>query len=331
MHTSMRTPSHLPPDIAARERSYRRRAWMSVGSLTLLGVGAIVAHHLLPPEAHQNLWAALHPVPSISSSHDQWQFVLRATLVIVHHGFHILLVTGFLYAVWDRLHAWRGLAAALAHLETRRPRPGSRLWRAAHVAALDPTRVRVARWLPDPAFTVGWIRPVVYVAQPLIRRLGRDELASLLAHERAHVIRRDPLRLAILRGIACGLFWIPVLRQLVRDVADDMEVCADDDAVVRVGDRPATLATAILHAARWPQSHTATWNGTTAWQYQGAVGFTAASTAQRAADAIGLLERRVRRLMGENPPIQTHVTPLATLTATATLVLGWLSSLAMTH
>jgi Zn-dependent protease with chaperone function len=249
--------------------------------------------------------------------------MLQATLTTIHHGFHILLIAGFVYAMWDRYRTWRGLSGVLALVDASQPRPKTRLWRAARAAGLDPARVRVVRWLPDPAFTVGWLYPTIYVARPLIRCLNTNELVAVLAHERAHLIRRDPLRLAVLRLIACGLFWIPVLRQLVADVADETEVRADDAALAHAGNRPMALASAIMRAAqlRIPRmSQPSQWALAT-------TSFTRPKEVSRPEFGRGLLERRVRRLVGEDPPIATHVTRIAMTIAMTTLLLGWVSGI----
>ena len=71
----------------------------------------------------------------------------------------------------------------------------------------------VVSGLPNPAFTVGWFHPMVYVAAELAEWLTSDELAAVLAHERAHLGRRDPLRLSVLRFLGRTLFWLPALHR----------------------------------------------------------------------------------------------------------------------
>ena len=311
----------------ARERSRHRTLWLRMSGLTLLGIGAIVAHHLVPEALPYHEYAPI-TWTTIRAATDA-NAVLEMVLVTVHHGFHLLLVTGFLYAAWDRYRAWRGLTHVLRLVDTHAPQPRTRVWKAARAAGLTPARVQVVRWLPDPAFTVGWLRPTVYVAQPLVDRLSRDELMSVLAHERAHTVRRDPLRLAILRWIACGLFWIPVLRQLVQDIVDETEVQADDVALTYVGNRSMTLAAAIMQAAAFRTYARCGSPDRTPWATAGVTGVVGTAVDSGDGRVVGLLERRVRRLMGEDPPITTHVTRTAVIIATITLLLGWLSGIAI--
>src|SRR5690606_16700566 len=125
----------------------------------------------------------------------------------VHELFHLLILAGLGYATWDRMRGWLTVRRALAPLDVMVPHPDDAFWRAATAAGLNPQRLRVVPGLPNPAFTIGWIRPVVYAAAEVVEWLTPDELAAVLAHERAHVEKRDPLRLSALRFLGRMLFW----------------------------------------------------------------------------------------------------------------------------
>lgn len=174
--------------------------------------------------------------------------------------------------------------------------------------------------MPNPAFTAGWLRPRIYVARELVEVVTPDELGAVLAHEYAHVMRRDPARLTILRFVGCALFWLPALRRLAADVADDAEIAADDAAV---RGQPLVLASAILSLAGWRVP-----GGTTAAALA-AISGRRAVVAGFQRDA--LLERRIRRLAGEEPPVVSHVTGGSLAAALAGLALVWMSGLAVAH
>jgi beta-lactamase regulating signal transducer with metallopeptidase domain len=151
------------------------------------------------------------------------------------------------------------------------------------------------------------VRPRIYIAASLEGRLSEDELAAVLAHEAAHADRRDPLRLSLLRFLGCTLFWIPALRRLSKDVADEGEVRADDLAAKRHG---LALAAALVRLAAWEQSTTPV-----------AVGFTGGD----------LLERRVLRLTGEEIPPRSNVTRRSLAVAAVALLLAWSSGMVVAH
>jgi Zn-dependent protease with chaperone function len=289
-----------PPDLLLlREQRFRRRLLFGLAMLLILAMSPLFGHHLplVDEEAlvgRDHVWALC-------------MATLHVLLSPVHGVFHLLFLTGFGYALLDRGRAWRRQRAVLSLLSTRLPTRGSRLARAARAAGLDPVRIRVVDTLPSPAFTVGWLRPRVYVDACLESRLSGDELEAVLAHEAAHVRRRDPLRLSALRFLACTLFWLPSVRRLVEDLADEAEIIADDAAV---RERPLALASALLALARWsgrPRSF--------------GVGF----------GDRDMLERRIRRLAGEVVPPETRLTRRSVIAASLALMLAWSAGFVVAH
>jgi predicted transcriptional regulator len=221
----------------------------------------------------------------------------------------LLLVVGLAYAVWDRARAWRTQRVVLCDLQASVPRAGSEIARAAASLELPLDAVRVVEGLLSPAFTLGWLRPRIYVSACLPERLSPAELRAVLAHEAAHVRRRDPLRLCLLRFLACTLFWLPAVRRLAEDIADEAEVSADDAAVL---DQPLALASAIVTLAQWLRPGRAVHDG---------VGF----------DERNLLERRVRRLAGEDVAPRSRLTRTSVVGAALALLLAWTSGAVMAH
>ena len=107
---------------------------------------------------------------------------------------------------------------------------------------------------PTPlAYCYGLVRPRICVTSGLLSLLSGDELMAVLQHERAHLYRRDPLR--ILAWTVCDgiCWWSPRARAeaLLRS-----ELAADQ-AVIQAGGRT-SLARAVLklmtHAHQ--QAHT---------------------------------------------------------------------------
>lgn len=298
----MQGDSHRSASLVSQEEAHRRALLLGIGALLLLSFGPVFGHHLtewlehgLPPEDH--LWRLC-------------LVALHALLEPVHYLFHGLIVAGLLYALYDRAHAAIRARRTLAPLEAAEPSVGDPFWAAGLAAGVDPREIRVVDGLPSPAFTVGWIRPQIYVARALSVQLRPEELTAVLAHEDAHVRRRDPLRLSLLRFLACTLFWIPALRRLASDIADEAEVRADDHAAK---DNPLALASALLVLSGWRQPYPL---------LDEVVGFA------RRGD---LLERRIRRLAGEHPPVGSHVTRKTLFGASLALALVLVSGAVVAH
>lgn len=103
--------------------------------------------------------------------------------------------------------------------------------------------------LPDEvprAFCAGLVRTQIYISSGAVRRLDPAALNAVLAHERHHVARRDPARLATARVLARALYFLPVLRALARRHELLAELNADASAVGTAPHARAALARAML-------------------------------------------------------------------------------------
>ncbi len=299
--------------LAEREQSHRRALLLSVAGLILLSTSPVFGHHLAKQaDALLTGYDHLGKICLIA---------LHALLAPVHTTFHVLLACGIVYAIWDRARAWNGLRTTLRALDATVPRPDHAVSVAARNVGLDADRIRTVGGLPNPAFTTGFWRPTVYVAESLPGILDGPQLEAVLAHEAAHVARRDPLRLSLMRFLACTLFYIPALRRLADDLTDEAEIEADDAALSR--SEPLVLASAILVLAEWAVPiglrH--------ALRTGGAVAFQRFSPLHR----VDLLDRRIRRLAGEPASVGTHVTGRSLGGAGAVLAAVWASGVMMAH
>ena len=98
---------------------------------------------------------------------------------------------------------------------------------------------------PGGAFTVGTLRPKVVVDADLIGELDGGELEGLLAHELAHIKRRDTL-LCLAVGVFRDLtFFLPTLHLAARWLRSEQEESADELASAHTR-RPVALASGIL-------------------------------------------------------------------------------------
>ena len=144
------------------------------------------------------------------------------------------------------------------------------------------------------AFCAGLVHPRVYLSTGGLIALGDDELRAVLAHERHHQRRRDPLRLLLVRVLGDALFFMPVLRRLRQRYAILAELAADEAAIAAVGSRSA-LASALLTFGERPGSQV----------------------------VVGIAPERVDHLLGERPRWEVPIS----LFAGAALTLGGLGAI----
>lgn len=280
----------------------RRLAW-STAALVALAVTPALADRVLFAAGASTILAEAGDVGALCL------VALQMLLAPIHRVLHLALAVGVAYALWDRVRAWRAMRRLLALLAARPPLPGEPAWVAALAAGISPRLVRVSETPHTVAFTAGWMRPRVYVSSTLVQSLTAAELRAVLAHEAVHVRRRDPLRLSLLRLVACVLFWLPALRHVVRDLSDEVELSADDGAR---GTEPLVLASAIVSVARLSMP---------ALRAAGSAAFLGP----------GLVERRVRRLAGEQVSPVRRVTRWSLAGAGAVLALAWSSGVVGAH
>jgi hypothetical protein len=96
----------------------------------------------------------------------------------------------------------------------------------------------------------GLARPEVSLPARVLRDLSPYHQESILAHELAHVLRRDPAWLAAARTIEAALFFQPLNRLARRRLQELAEYRCDDRAVELTG-RPLELARCLTEVATW--------------------------------------------------------------------------------
>lgn len=100
---------------------------------------------------------------------------------------------------------------------------------------------------------LGLRRPEICVPPRALAGLTDEQQEGMLAHELAHLARRDPLWLVLSHALACVFFFQPlnwVARRRLREIS---EMLSDEWAVTRTG-RPLSLAGCLAEVAGWSVS-----------------------------------------------------------------------------
>ncbi|MCZ6650068.1 MAG: hypothetical protein O7D35_05305, partial [Acidobacteria bacterium] len=165
---------------------------------------------------------------------------------------HLLLLGWLAGAAFALVRLLRGRARFLAGLGRRLPvaSPGlldslARLRRKAGV----PQRIRLTQsaWLTSP---VALGRDEICVPDRALVELNSHQQESMLAHELAHLSRRDPLWL-IVSGVIESLFFFQPLNRLSRTHLQESSEFLCDEWAVRHTGRRRTLAHCLAHVASW--------------------------------------------------------------------------------
>ena len=102
----------------------------------------------------------------------------------------------------------------------------------------------------DAPLTTGLLRPRVCLPARAVNELGLAAQRALLAHELAHVERRDP-RWALLHAFVERLLWIQPLNRVARRELEDLAELACDERALELGARPLDLARCLTDVAGW--------------------------------------------------------------------------------
>lgn len=206
-----------------------RRLWRLLLAIALLGLSATVAAGVL---AATRIELTGPPLAAFAAACQRWllpQFTTASLLVGALGGVSLAAVALCVRSAARQLLAARAFERGL-------PVTGG-------LSGL-PRGWVVADRVPQ-AFCIGWLRPRIYLSQGALDVLDEAERDAVIAHERHHARRRDPLRLLLARSLGEGLFFLPVLRRLAQRYEDLAELAADEAAVNAArGTRP--LASALL-------------------------------------------------------------------------------------
>jgi bla regulator protein blaR1 len=97
---------------------------------------------------------------------------------------------------------------------------------------------------------VGVFRPRLMVARSVLSACTPEELATIAAHEQAHLAARDNLRRALFLLAPDIVGWLPLSGRLLADWREATEEAADDAAAESCTDRRLLLAQALIKVAR---------------------------------------------------------------------------------
>ena len=108
----------------------------------------------------------------------------------------------------------------------------------------------------DAPTVIGWLRPMILLPVAALTNLAPVQIEAILAHELAHIRRRD-YAVNLLQTVAeTLLFYHPGVWWISARVREEREYCCDDVAVAVCGE-PREYAAALAELAAWRNRETA--------------------------------------------------------------------------
>ncbi|CAA0125542.1 Uncharacterised protein [Halioglobus japonicus] len=103
------------------------------------------------------------------------------------------------------------------------------------------------------AFTLGWLRPKVFISRGMQDACSEEEISSIVHHEAAHRKRRDNLRL-----LASRVLTAPLPQRWTARALDDLKLCCEqacDSSAAAILTRE-SVAAALIRVTRLQQQST---------------------------------------------------------------------------
>ena len=201
--------------------------------LSPLSVLVLPVAPLLYPHT-RGCFAAMHEV------WHRWEHTLQTT-PSVHGTLHVLYLLLLTVALVRLARVIYGFARAQEFTASLRRVQPQRLCHNDLPLHLLPTERPLC-------FTAGVLRPRIYISIGLLRELSSRDREAVLAHETAHVRRRDGGMNALLAGFYT-LFPLPGSSLVLHEWERAAERACDVEAAQRVGD-PCDVAAALVKVAR---------------------------------------------------------------------------------
>ena len=201
----------------------------------LAGTEVTVIERTLP------VWEANHPTHEPPFLSDRYPTISWRTVVLASWLAGVLL---FASAIAKRLFSYRKLIRTARSV--RDPGVLSRLhWWRASFKIRRPVRLFTSETSLLP-FTLGTLRPVIYLPQAILREAQPSVADSVIAHEMAHIKRWDDLWLRFQNVIQVLYFFHPVVWIAVRRMNDERERVCDEMVLSRNALSPRTYGRSLL-------------------------------------------------------------------------------------
>ena len=159
-----------------------------------------------------------------------------------------LLVIWQVFFLYQLIHFGRGIYRvrrlrknALLISPSKIGTAGSMIKPQHRIALLESTAI-------DDPVTVGVFHPAIILPSKVLPALDEQDLAAILAHEYAHIRRKDFLVLILCQLSTLPIAWHPGIKYLMSKISQTRELACDEYAAVRLGKRTA-YARSLLRLA----------------------------------------------------------------------------------
>jgi len=258
-----------------RRHVSRVRYWIGVGALALMIVLSIVTFLNMYHNSPQNKMQ-LHSVYSNFSSPVTfrsaavsegkarlslggfWESVSSFLMDKVHQHLPLVVFIWFMGVMFLMIKSTAGIILN-QKLKLLKSQKLSTFWQDKLKILCEKIRVRRPVVLAESSrikgpITIGFLKPIILLPLGLVMSMPRDEVEAVLAHELAHIARKDYLVNMLQYFVDILFFYHPALRWVSKVIRAERENCCDDIAVTVAGNS-VNVAKAITKIAETEQGN----------------------------------------------------------------------------
>lgn len=252
----------------SRKSSSAMRYKLLVGCLLLFvaGVGASFIYELgngtatlATPVANQTSTQPIvaQQVATMVPAGNQFDFKIHNLMDLWNAYSAQIVLIWFLIICAKSIHLWVGLSG-IAFLKKNQTFDAGKFWEVkvieiGHKLGLSKTIKLVQSGIAKVPMVVGHFKPVILLPLGLINGLSIVEVEAILAHELAHVKRRDYLVNLLQNLLEIVFFFNPAVLWMSKLIRTEREHCCDDLALQCVGDKK-NYVNALLYCQEFQAS-----------------------------------------------------------------------------
>jgi beta-lactamase regulating signal transducer with metallopeptidase domain len=209
-------------------------------------LGALIRHIFLPThpvnkiDSDSILSATQHTTPFASASHSAFSAFTPANVLL------LLWAVAILFRALQIAFAYRRIVTITRLAHPPRTTSAQQLLRAAtlRAASAGSFQILFSADISMPA-TTGIRTPIVLLPSAIVASASTEDLDALLAHEYAHIARKDFRQNLLYELIAIPLSYHPAMRGIFASISHTRELICDSMAASKTGD-PVAYARSLV-------------------------------------------------------------------------------------
>ena len=235
-----------------RLQTARQRYWAAYGTLASIFLAALGTFFwsFEPESKLGTLWSDTGLAPGMLAEQAYFETNISETFAQWLESNHTLIVAVWLIGFVFFLFRLGGGLWQIQRLRTRGLNAPDALWLektqvlASKIGVSRSVKLLESAWVNTP-LTIGWLKPAILLPIGLLNQLSQAEVEAVLAHELAHIARRDWVFNLLQAFIETIFYYHPAVWWVSQIIRRERENACDDVALAATGN-PIAFARALV-------------------------------------------------------------------------------------